>query len=151
THLLALARRHNQPLSLVLVDVDHFKLVNDKHGHATGDEVLRRLGVALRRSFRDEDVVARWGGEEFVVGMYAMGVGDGVARLYRVLEAVRREVFTGGDNREFGVAFSAGVAEFPRHGIDLQSLYRAADEALYRAKEAGRGRVFAAEALALVA
>jgi len=149
THLMALARRQNQPLSLALVDVDHFKLVNDRHGHATGDEVLRRLGIALKRSFRDEDVVARWGGEEFVIGMYAMGVGDSVARLYRVLETVRREVFTGADGREFGVAFSAGVAEFPRHGVDLQALYRAADAALYRAKEAGRGRVFAAEAAAI--
>jgi diguanylate cyclase (GGDEF)-like protein len=99
----------------------------------------------LKRSFRDEDVVARWGGEEFVVGMYAMGAGDGVARLYRVLEAVRREEFVGADGVEFNIGFSAGVAEYPRHGLDLESLYRAADEALYRAKEAGRGRVFAAE------
>jgi len=145
TQLMALARRQSQPVSVVLVDVDHFKLVNDRHGHATGDEVLRRLGAILKRSFRDEDVVARWGGEEFVVVMYAMGVGDGVARLYRVLEAVRREVFVGAENAEFNIAFSAGVAEYPRHGLDLESLYRAADEALYRAKEAGRGRVFAAE------
>jgi diguanylate cyclase (GGDEF)-like protein len=151
THLIALARRQHQPLSLALVDVDHFKQVNDRHGHATGDEVLRRLGATLKRSFRDEDVVARWGGEEFVVGMYAMGVGDSVARLYRVLETVRREVFVGADSREFGIAFSAGVAEFPRHGYDLESLYRAADEALYRAKAAGRGRVFAAETVGVVA
>ncbi|HEY3060226.1 MAG TPA: diguanylate cyclase [Chloroflexota bacterium] len=145
TQLMALARRQSQPISVVLVDVDHFKLVNDRHGHVTGDEVLRRLGAILKRSFRDEDVVARWGGEEFVVVMYAMGAGDGVARLYRVLEAVRREVFVGAEGAEFNIAFSAGVAEYPRHGLDLESLYRAADEALYRAKEAGRGRIFAAE------
>ncbi|MDY3642099.1 diguanylate cyclase, partial [Escherichia coli] len=66
-------------------------------------------------------------------------------RMYKVLENVRREVFLSHDGREFSIAFSAGVAEFPRHGMDLDSLYRAADEALYRAKEAGRGRVFAAE------
>jgi diguanylate cyclase (GGDEF)-like protein len=145
THLLALARRQHVPFSLVVVDVDHFKQVNDQFGHATGDEVLRRLGATLRRSFRDEDVVARWGGEEFIIGMYGMGTGDSVTRLYRVLDSVRLEVLTAPDGSEFGVTFSAGVAEFPRNGLDLQSLYRAADEALYGAKDAGRARVFAAQ------
>jgi diguanylate cyclase (GGDEF)-like protein len=111
-----------------------------------GDEVLQKLGATLRRSFRDEDVVARWGGEEFIIGMYGMAIGDGVTRMYRVLEALRRETFSRPDGTNFAVTFSAGVAEFPRHGSDLQSLYRAADEALYRAKDAGRARVFAAEA-----
>src|SRR5919202_1445006 len=101
THYLALARRQHMPLSLVVVDVDHFKQVNDRFGHATGDEVLRRISATLRRSFRDEDVVARWGGEEFVIGLYAMGTGDGVTRLYRVLDAVRREVFVAPDGTEF--------------------------------------------------
>src|SRR5205823_4601215 len=137
THLLALARRQHMPFALVVVDVDHFKQVNDRFGHAMGDEVLRRLGLILRRSFRDEDVVARWGGEEFVIGMYGMGAGDGVTRLYRVLDNVRREVFEAPDGSDFEVTFSAGVAEFPRNGFDLQSLYRSADEALYAAKDAG--------------
>jgi len=145
THLLALARRQHTPFSLVVVDVDHFKQVNDRFGHATGDEVLRGLAALLRRSFRDEDVVARWGGEEFVIGMYGMGAGDGVARLYRVLDALKREVFAAPDGSQFGVSFSAGVAEFPRSGIDLQSLYRSADDALYAAKGAGRARIFPAQ------
>jgi diguanylate cyclase (GGDEF)-like protein len=145
THYLALARRQNMPFSLVVIDVDHFKYVNDQYGHATGDEVLQTLGGTLRRAFRDEDVVARWGGEEFLIGLYGMASGDGVARMYRVLEAVRKEPFTSPSSGQFEVTFSAGVAEFPRHGYDLQSLYRAADEALYRAKGAGRARVFAAE------
>jgi diguanylate cyclase (GGDEF)-like protein len=145
THLLALARRQHVPFSLVVVDVDHFKQVNDQFGHATGDEVLRQLGATLRRSFRDEDVVARWGGEEFIIGMYGMGTGDSVTRLYRVLDSVRQEALVAPGGSEFGVTFSAGVAEFPRNGLDLQSLYRSADEALYAAKDAGRARVFAAQ------
>jgi len=149
THFLSLAYREHMPLSLVVVDVDHFKQVNDRFGHATGDEVLRRLGATLRRSFRDEDVVARWGGEEFVIGMYAVGTGDSVARMYRALEAVRREVFVGLGGAEFEVTFSAGVAEFPHNGLDLQALYRSADEALYSAKDAGRARVFSAQHPAL--
>jgi len=144
THLLSLARRQHMPFSLVVLDVDHFKQVNDRYGHATGDEVLRRLSAVLRRSFRDEDVVARWGGEEFVVGMYGMGSGDGVTRLYRVLDAIRHEIFCSPNGEEFGVTFSAGVAEFPAHGLDLQSLYHSSDEALYAAKEAGRARVLSA-------
>jgi len=148
THFLALARRQHMPFSLVVVDVDHFKQVNDRYGHATGDEVLRRMSAILRESFRDEDVVARWGGEEFVIGMYAMGAGDSVARMYRVLDAVRREVFEGPDGAQFEVTFSAGVAEYPSNGLDLQSLYRAADEALYSAKDAGRARVFSSQSAA---
>jgi diguanylate cyclase (GGDEF)-like protein len=146
THFLSLAKRQHMPLSLVVVDVDHFKQVNDRFGHATGDEVLRRLSAILRESFRDEDVVARWGGEEFVIGMYATGMGDTVTRMYRVLDAVRREVFVGPEGLKFQVTFSAGVAEYPRNGSDLQALYRAADEALYSAKDAGRARVFSAQA-----
>ena len=146
THFLALARRKRMPLSLVVIDIDHFKQVNDRYGHTTGDDVLRRIAATMRRSFRDEDVVARWGGEEFVIGMYAVGTADSVTRLYRVLDAVRGEVFVGPDGTEFGVTFSAGVAEFPRNGADLQALYRSADEALYSAKDAGRARVVASQA-----
>jgi two-component system cell cycle response regulator len=147
THFLSLARRQHMPLSLVVLDIDHFKHVNDRFGHATGDDVLRRIGEILRTSFRDEDVVARWGGEEFIIGLYGMGASDGVTRLYRVLDVVRHEVFNAPDNVEFEVTFSGGVAEFPRHGVDLQALYRAADEALYAAKDAGRARVFAAQSI----
>jgi diguanylate cyclase (GGDEF)-like protein len=146
TQLLSLARRQHVPLSLVVIDVDHFKQVNDRFGHALGDEVLRRLGGILRRSFRDEDVVARWGGEEFLVGMYGTGSADGVTRLYRVLDSVRQEPFASLDGEPFEVTFSAGVAEFPLHGLDLQSLYHSSDTALYAAKAAGRARVVAAEA-----
>jgi diguanylate cyclase (GGDEF)-like protein len=148
TQLLGLARRQRAPFALVVIDVDYFKQVNDRFGHATGDEVLRRLGATLRRSFRDEDVVARWGGEEFVIGMYGTSTGDGVARMCRVLDNVKSELFTAPDASEFGVTFSAGVAEFPRDGLDLQSLYRSADEALYAAKDAGRARVFATQQVA---
>ncbi|MBV8715810.1 MAG: diguanylate cyclase, partial [Chloroflexi bacterium] len=76
--------------------------------------------------------------------MYGMGSGDGVTRLYRILDAVRHEEFQALDGEPFAVTFSAGVAEFPVHGLDLQSLYHSSDEALYAAKDAGRARVFAA-------
>jgi diguanylate cyclase (GGDEF)-like protein len=150
-HFLHLAHRQTQPLSLAVVDIDHFKHVNDRHGHAVGDEVLQRLGLLLRRSFRGEDIVARWGGEEFVIGMFGMTRGDGVARLYRTLETVRSESFNGAAGGKFHVTFSAGVAEYPSDGQDLETLYRAADKALYRAKGAGRAAVHAYDAAAFAA
>jgi diguanylate cyclase (GGDEF)-like protein len=141
TQFLRLAERHHQPFSLAVLDLDNFKQVNDEYGHAAGDAVLRRLGRLLLRSFRGEDVVARWGGEEFVVGMYGMPRDRAVPRLAAVLAALRAEEFKTAAGARWRVTFSAGVAEFPGDGGDVQALYRAADQALYQAKTAGRDRV----------
>jgi diguanylate cyclase (GGDEF)-like protein len=138
---LALAARQGAPLSLAVLDLDHFKTVNDRAGHAAGDEVLRRVGKLLTRAFRAEDVVARWGGEEFVVAMFGSEKEDGVRRIEAVLDALREEEFAGADGEPFGVTFSAGVAQYPGDGGDVPALYRAADRALYLAKENGRARV----------
>jgi diguanylate cyclase (GGDEF)-like protein len=141
TQLLNLAARQRQPFSLALLDLDRFKQVNDRHGHGVGDEVLRGTARLLERCFRAEDVVARWGGEEFVVGMYGMDRDDGVNRVADALELLREETFALPDGGPLRVSFSAGVAQFPMDGADLASLYRAADTALYHAKDAGRDRV----------
>jgi diguanylate cyclase (GGDEF)-like protein len=140
----SLANRQGQPLCLAILDLDHFKQVNDQYGHATGDEVLHRLGEFLLQSFRGEDLVARWGGEEFIVGMCGMSRNDGVRRLATILEIWRQEEFTGPEDARFKVTFSAGAAEYPTDGTDLQALYRAADRALYQAKKVGRARVLPA-------
>jgi diguanylate cyclase (GGDEF)-like protein len=138
--LAVMATHYGQPLSVAEIDLDHFKDVNDRFGHAAGDAVLRRLGELLARAFRGEDVVARWGGEEFIVGMYGMSRRDGVARVADVLEGFRHERFDA-EGVTIPLSFSAGVAQYPDDGEDLQALYRAADDALYQAKEAGRDRV----------
>jgi diguanylate cyclase (GGDEF)-like protein len=134
------AERFGQPLCLAVLDLDRFTAVNDRYGHAVGDEVLRRLGELLSTTFRGEDVVARWGGEEFVVGMYGMSRDDGVQRIAELLERWRRETFASTD-APFTLSFSVGVAQYPADGGDVQALYRSADGALYRAKAAGRDRV----------
>lgn len=139
--LLRLADRYTQPLCFAVLDLDYFKQVNDRYGHAAGDAVLHRLGELLLRSFRSEDVVARWGGEEFVIGMYGMTKFDGVKRLSEFLHNFRQEVFGEVNNDSFTVTFSAGLVEYPVDGKDLQALYRYADKALYQAKQAGRNRV----------
>ncbi|WP_420128077.1 response regulator [Longimicrobium sp.] len=141
---LRLAAGQGDPLAMGVVDIDSFKGVNDRCGHAVGDEVLARVARVLHKRFRAEDVVARWGGEEFVVGMYGMDKSDGVQRLAEALEVLRDEAFTAPDGETFHVTFSAGVSEFDTDGRDLQSLYRAADAAMYAAKEAGRDRVLPA-------
>ncbi len=141
---LHLSQRHNQPLCLAILDLDNFKLVNDAFGHPTGDAVLRQFGQLLRQSFRFEDVVARWGGEEFVVGMYGITKSDGVSRLEEVRKTLHEQEFIAPDGSKFRVTFSAGVAQYPEDGTDLQSLYQVADAVLYQAKAAGRNCVLPA-------
>ena len=126
----------------MLLDLDKFKQVNNRHGHDAGDRVLSLLGELLKQSFRSEDVLGRWGGEEFVVGLYGTTKNRAVARLTAFLENLRQHPFTDADNHKFHVSFSAGVAEYPQDGTDLQALYRVVDTALYQAKAAGRNRVF---------
>lgn len=138
---LRLAERHVLPVSLVVLDLDKFKRVNDTYGHQAGDDVLQFLGGLLKQSFRSEDVVARWGGEEFVIAMLAMRRGDAIERVADVLDRTEEHTFEAPEGTLFHVSFSAGVAEFPVDGTDLHSLYRFADEALYRAKAAGGGRI----------
>lgn len=148
--LAALADRYSEPLSIGMLDIDCFKLINDRHGHGVGDSVLRRLAEHLRRDFRGNDVVGRWGGEEFIVGMYGMTRENGVRRLADLLVRFTAQEF-GGSEGTLRVSFSAGVAEYPLDGADLSRAARAADEALYRAKATGRARVLAARAVELPA
>lgn len=136
------SQQQHQPLCFAILDLDQFKQVNDRYGHAIGDAVLRQLGQMLRQSFRSEDVVARWGGDEFIVGMYGMTKQDGQERLLKVLETLRQHDFISPEHHKFRMTFSAGVAQYPEDGTNLQSLYRSADAALYQAKIAGRNYVW---------
>ncbi len=141
SHLIRLAERLDRPVCVVEIDVDHFKKVNDTHGHIAGDSVLRRLGELLKTSFRGEDVVARWGGEEFVVGLFGLDREGAIDRVGDLLGRFRSEAFINNDGEEFTLTFSAGVAQYPSDGADLESLYDAADQALYAAKRNGRDQV----------
>ena len=140
-HLLARADRLGQAATVAMIDLDRMRRVNDRFGYAAGDEVLGRLGHLLLRAFRGDDVVGRWAGQEFFVGMFGMTRGDGVQRLAEVLEELRREHFSDGQGGSFAASFSGGVAQFHDDGSDLRSLYRSADGAVRRAKEVGGDRV----------
>lgn len=139
--LLNLAQRENVPLCFAILDLDFFKKINDQYGHEIGDNVLMRFGELLRQTFRKNDIIARWGGEEFVLGLYRMTREDGLERLRDFLDLIHEQIFRDNQGNLFKITFSAGVAEYPHDGIDLKSLYHAADTALYEAKSTGRARV----------
>jgi diguanylate cyclase (GGDEF)-like protein len=135
--LLRLSLRHNQPMCLAILEIDNFKQINSDFGHASGDTVLRQLGQLLQQSFRGEDVVSRWGEEEFVVGMYGMSRNQGLQRVVQILEKIHEYKFTANNNVKFQVTASAGVAQYFEDGDDLQSLYKSASIALDRARTTG--------------
>jgi diguanylate cyclase (GGDEF)-like protein len=134
------AQRTGSPLALLLVDVDHFKRVNDNHGHLIGDEVLRALATELRQQVRESDIVGRFGGEEFTVLLPRTdGAGAyGIAERLRVSAA---SLSVAAADARINVTVSIGVAVLGRHSQDLFELLAAADVALYRAKDAGRDQV----------
>jgi diguanylate cyclase (GGDEF)-like protein len=139
-------RRRRRSISVVLLDVDHFKQVNDRHGHAAGDRVLAELGGLLRRRFRAEDLRGRWGGEEFALAFVEESPATVAVILSRVLAEFAELRFTGAGGAEFGCSFSAGVAGWPEDGDQLDALLATADARLYAAKQAGRSRVVGVEA-----
>jgi len=139
--LVELARRHQQALSVALIDLDHFKQLNDSFGHGAGDTVLQHFARLLQMHLRRSDVLCRYGGEEFVVVMPDVHIDAAAQTIARVLEAYRAERVEYRHRLLPPCTFSAGVAVFPTHGDRLEHLLGRADKALYRAKEYGRARV----------
>jgi len=135
------AKRSGGQFSVLMVDVDHFKKFNDEHGHQAGDEVLARFGAALGESIRPYDCAARYGGEEFLLMLSGTAEREAVAVAERICERVRAESIA-----DVRVSASIGVAEYPAHGDTVDAVIGSADEALYRAKRAGRDRVVSAVA-----
>ena len=140
--LLALVGgRLGQGLAILLLDIDHFKSINDTYGHAVGDEVLRLVANILRESVRSEDLVARFGGEEFIIAINAPGAAQakGVAEHVRLLLA-DRPIEAAGHLIRVTASFGGDFAE-PGRFQDAGRMIQTADRALYRAKSSGRDRV----------
>ena len=140
---LARAQQNRVPLSVVLLDIDFFKRINDHYGHQAGDDVLRALAHLIRRNLRQGDTAARYGGEEFCLVLPGAGAADALATTERVREEVAAADFLAAARR-LRITVSAGVAAFPEHGATPQELLAAADGALYAAKRAGRNRTVVA-------
>jgi len=135
------AARRQQPLSLCLADLDHFKKINDTAGHLAGDHALMALGRLLASRFRTEDLRGRWGGDEFIMAFPFAGteVVEGV--VGRVVQEFSEMLIPDDKGGNFTVGFSAGLASFPQDGRTVPELLKAADRRLYVAKHQGRGRV----------
>ena len=140
---LADARRHGNPLTVALLDLDSFKKLNDTFGHQAGDYVLCEVTDIISRELREHDILARYGGEEFALVLSFTSADDGflLGDRLRLLIANNDFVFKG---QTLPVTISLGVATYPQDGDDRMALLLAADKALYRAKEAGRNRVMMA-------
>jgi diguanylate cyclase (GGDEF)-like protein len=135
---IANAERQDTEICLLLFDLNGFKMVNDTYGHHAGDEMLQVVGSRLRKAVRDDDIVARWGGDEFVVMM--PGIGDaemGSKRAEQLAEQVAGRTRLDGVPEALRVRVSVGVAIWPSHGPELHGLVEAADQAMYQAKREG--------------
>jgi diguanylate cyclase (GGDEF)-like protein len=129
------AGRNGEQMSLLLLDLDHFKLLNDNHGHQMGDDVLRSVAQSLVHQCRDFDTAARYGGEEFAVIMPGCSQADAMSAGERYREAIEHDV------GPVTVTASVGVACLPTHAATAAALLKRADEALYESKRGGRNRV----------
>ena len=138
------AQRIGSALGIIMFDIDHFKNFNDTLGHDAGDAILRELGTFLLEQFRSEDIVCRFGGEEFIVILPGASLDNTRKRAESLRKAVKQlDVYHHGTllNK---ITLSIGVASFPDHGEDAEALLRAVDQALYRAKNEGRDQVVVA-------
>jgi diguanylate cyclase (GGDEF)-like protein len=144
--LIVDAQNKHAPVSLFLLDIDHFKQYNDTNGHQAGDDVLRIVGRLLRTSIRDEDKAGRYGGEEFLVIFPGAGKEIGLMLADKLRRAVEQTDFEFGARQPMGrVTISGGVATYPEDAMASTELVRLADEALYASKKAGRNRVTASQ------
>ena len=137
---LELCERIGQHASLLMLDVDHFKKVNDQYGHQNGDEALRYIGRQLLRNLRSTDLCARYGGEEMIVLMPGTEVTQARVTAERLRESVAATTLTLPDGRPLRLTLSGGIAQW-RPGMTLSGLIDTADRALYRAKDGGRNQI----------
>jgi diguanylate cyclase (GGDEF)-like protein/PAS domain S-box-containing protein len=142
---LSRVTRHLHPLGIMMIDIDHFKNFNDVHGHAAGDLLLRQIGKFLQSHVRGEDIACRYGGEEFILIMPDVSLEVAKYRaehLWRDARQIRVQ-----ENNQYyeGITLSLGVAIYPLHGRTIETVIRAADAALYHAKQEGRDRVVVAD------
>lgn len=134
------AKRRFSEMSVMMLDIDHFKNVNDTHGHQIGDEVLKGVATLLGQQIRTMDTVARYGGEEFII--ITPESSDGALHIAeRILAAVAGQPYSDGKGGSFNLTISIGLASYPKHAVEEYELVNKADMALYQAKELGRNQV----------
>lgn len=134
------ARRSGQPLSVMMLDIDHFKRFNDTFGHDSGDALLKEFGKLLQRNVRGEDIACRYGGEEFILILPTCPEDIAIKRAHKIIQETR-QLAIHHNHQDLGkITVSIGIALFPAHAEEVEPLVKAADRALYRAKQDGRDR-----------
>lgn len=135
-------KRYNYVLSLIFLDIDHFKTYNDTNGHPAGDELLKKLAAILLGRMRHPDIIVRYGGEEFVLLLPSTTKPNALICAEDIRRIIAEYPFDGRENQPLGfVSVSMGVADYPQDGTEAAALVKSADDALYRAKATGRNRV----------
>lgn len=148
--VLATATRFERPFSILMLDLDNFKQVNDTFGHQKGDEILVEFSTRVKIALREVDTFARYGGEEFICLLAETDVNGAITTAEKIREAIKGEPFGESPDRQVSLTVSIGVASYPEHGETYASLVESADQAMYRAKQLGRDRIAVAEKLKLV-
>lgn len=146
-HEIRRADRYGTPLSVLFLDLDRFKLVNDRYGHLVGSRALRQLGQVLAGCVRQVDTLARYGGDEFTILLVDTGHDDAMLVAERIRATVADNWFDGGRGEAMQLSLSIGVATYPDHGRSREDLLDHSDKAMYRAKSAGRNKVCSANEL----
>ena len=141
------AERHRTPLSVLMIDLDHFKLLNDQFGHACGDAVLNGLGGTILWHSREDDIACRYGGEEFLVVLPNTGADGALAKANQLRSHIKKLATLTKYRRQ--ITASIGIASYPQDGLNVESLVKSADAAMYTAKRLGRNRACRANELAL--
>jgi diguanylate cyclase (GGDEF)-like protein len=141
------SKRHNFNFGVLLFDIDHFKNLNDTYGHEAGDVVLRKLSDYLQQNVRSEDVLCRYGGEEFLIILPDISKNDLQKISERIQKEIKKNIQVEYENHKLCITVSVGAANFPDNGQAATELLKAADEALYRAKDQGRDQVCIASGL----
>lgn len=141
---LALARRNATPFSVLFLDLDHFKSVNDTHGHLVGSRLLSEVGAEIKKTLRESDITFRYGGDEFVIVLANTNIDDAMMVAERVRAQIEKKRFLARDKLDIRLTASIGVASYPDHALTKKDILRAADEALYGVKRAVRNKVIAA-------
>ncbi|NEQ95525.1 MAG: diguanylate cyclase [Cyanothece sp. SIO2G6] len=145
--LLHLAERQKKPISFVIFDLDRFKQINDQYGHLVGDQALRHAAYALQHTFRRMDVLARWGGDEFVLGLFDSNAEQSAKRITQLMKMLQHSTINARTPFPLSITCSVGIAEYPLDGHNLDDLYQAADRALYHSKSHGRNQISLAQTL----
>lgn len=138
---LSLCQSNQRPMSVVMLDIDHFKQVNDHNGHLAGDQVICQIATLIEQSLRDDEQLFRWGGEEFLLLLPGLTPAQAGERIEAMRTCLKQQGCAISDDVRLDVTFSAGISAFPQDGDSIRELVHIADAALYGAKNAGRDRI----------